>query len=51
VSAKQEKTRERRLEQLIDDSRHGRLIPSQRYGEEPRWVARNRAALGIGDAG
>ena len=48
VSAKQERTRSKRLEQLIDDSRHGRLIPSQRYGEEPRWVQRNRDALGIG---
>jgi hypothetical protein len=47
LSAKQQATRDRRMAQVIDDSAHGRLIPTQRYGEEPRWVARNRAALGI----
>lgn len=38
VTAKQEATREKRLAQLIDDSAHGQLIPSQRYGERPKWV-------------
>ncbi|NHN57114.1 hypothetical protein G9U51_15190 [Calidifontibacter sp. DB0510] len=47
LSAKQEATREKRLEQLIDDSRHGRLIPSQRYGKQPAWVATARAALDL----
>lgn len=40
ANAKTEPTRERRLAQLIDDSASGRLIPSQRYGEVPSWVAR-----------
>jgi len=44
VSAKQETTRDRRMAQLIDDSAAGRLIASQRYGREPGWVARARAA-------
>lgn len=48
ASAKQQATRDRRMAQLIEDSAAGRLIPSQRYGEEPVWVARNRAALGLG---
>lgn len=45
LSAKQVATRERRLTQLISDSANGRLIPSQRYDAEPRWVERARAAL------
>ncbi|GGB69122.1 YdeI/OmpD-associated family protein [Knoellia flava] len=44
VSAKREETRESRLAQLIDDSAHGRLIPSQRYGTVPKWVERAAAA-------
>ena len=44
VTAKREETREKRLLQLIDDSAHGRLIPSQRYGKQPGWVARAAAA-------
>jgi uncharacterized protein YdeI (YjbR/CyaY-like superfamily) len=40
VSAKQEATRARRLSQLVDDCAAGRLIPSQRYGDTPRWVER-----------
>jgi uncharacterized protein YdeI (YjbR/CyaY-like superfamily) len=44
MSAKQAATRDKRMAQLIDDSAHGRLIPSQRYGAEPRWVERARAA-------
>jgi hypothetical protein len=46
VSAKQEATRERRMRTLIDDHAHGRLIPPQRYGELPKWVARAAAAAG-----
>jgi uncharacterized protein YdeI (YjbR/CyaY-like superfamily) len=45
LSAKQAATRESRLAQLIADSSAGRLIPSQRYGAEPRWVVRARALL------
>jgi uncharacterized protein YdeI (YjbR/CyaY-like superfamily) len=44
VSAKREETRERRLLQLIEDSAAGRLIASQRYGDEPKWVAKAAAA-------
>jgi uncharacterized protein YdeI (YjbR/CyaY-like superfamily) len=40
MTAKQEATRDKRIAQLVDDCAHGRLIPSQRYGVEPRWVAR-----------
>jgi len=46
VSAKQEATRDRRIAQLVADSAAGQLIPSQRYGTEPVWVAKARAALG-----
>jgi uncharacterized protein YdeI (YjbR/CyaY-like superfamily) len=46
VCAKQEATRDRRIEQLIADCSAGRLIPSQRYGTEPVWVAKARVALG-----
>lgn len=46
VSAKQEETRNRRIAQLVSDCAAGRLIPSQRYGTEPVWVAKARAALG-----
>jgi uncharacterized protein YdeI (YjbR/CyaY-like superfamily) len=44
VSAKQEATRDRRMAQLVEDSAEGRLIPSQRYGTEPGWLARAREA-------
>lgn len=40
VSAKRPDTRARRLSQLVEDSAHGRLIPSQRYGTPPAWLAR-----------
>ena len=50
-SAKQQATRDRRIAQLVDDSAAGRLISTQRYGDEPSWVARNRAALGLGEGG
>lgn len=44
VTAKQEATRERRLAQLIECCAGGELIPPQRYGETPSWVARAAAA-------
>ncbi|MBB2985046.1 YdeI/OmpD-associated family protein [Terracoccus luteus] len=46
VTAKQEATRHKRLAQLVDDCSHGRLIPSQRYGDEPAWVRRFREREG-----
>jgi uncharacterized protein YdeI (YjbR/CyaY-like superfamily) len=49
MSAKQEATRDKRLAQLIDDSAAGRLIPSQRYGVEPKWAIRARAVLEAGE--
>lgn len=45
LSAKQPATRDRRMQQLISDSAAGALIPSQRYGTEPSWVVKARAAL------
>ena len=40
MSAKQEATRDKRMAQLLEDSAAGRLIPSQRYGQQPKWVER-----------
>ena len=40
MTAKQEATRDKRMAQLLEDSAAGRLIPSQRYGEQPKWVER-----------
>jgi uncharacterized protein YdeI (YjbR/CyaY-like superfamily) len=54
MTAKQEATRDKRLQQLIDDSSQGRLVPSQRYGEQPKWVERAAEAArlaGGADAG
>jgi uncharacterized protein YdeI (YjbR/CyaY-like superfamily) len=45
LSAKQAATRDRRMQQLVADSAAGQLIPSQRYGTEPSWVTKARAAL------
>ena len=45
MSAKQEVTRDRRMAELIEDCAAGRLIKPQRYGTEPAWVARARAAI------
>jgi uncharacterized protein YdeI (YjbR/CyaY-like superfamily) len=45
LSAKQPATRDRRIQQLVADCAAGQLIPSQRYGTEPSWVAKARAAL------
>jgi uncharacterized protein YdeI (YjbR/CyaY-like superfamily) len=44
TSAKQSSTNDARMAQLIEDSAAGRLIPSQRYGRAPAWVARAAAA-------
>ena len=44
LTAKQEVTREKRLAQLVADSAAGRLIPPQRYGDQPKWVERAAAA-------
>lgn len=46
TSAKRPQTREKRLAALVVDCAAGRLIPSQRYGAEPAWVRKARAALG-----
>lgn len=46
LTAKQEATREKRMAQLVDDCAHQRLIPSQRYGDEPAWVRRLRTQSG-----
>lgn len=44
MSAKQDATRRKRLAQLIEDSAHGRLVPPQRYGEQPKWLDRAASA-------
>lgn len=44
LTAKQEATRERRIAQLVECCAAGELIPSQRYGDVPRWVERAAAA-------
>lgn len=44
LSAKREQTRADRLATLVADCAAGRLIPPQRYGDEPRWLARAAAA-------
>ena len=44
MTAKQEATRQRRIEQLVECCATGVLIPSQRYGIEPKWVQRAAAA-------
>ncbi|QYJ02949.1 YdeI/OmpD-associated family protein [Nocardioides panacisoli] len=50
TSAKQEATRERRMAQLIECCAAGELVPSQRYGDRPRWVDR-AAEAAVGAAG
>jgi uncharacterized protein YdeI (YjbR/CyaY-like superfamily) len=42
--AKQEATRRKRLAELVEDCAAGRLVKFQRYGTEPKWVARAAAA-------
>ena len=44
TSAKRETTRENRLRQLVEDCVAGRLVPPQRYGDPPAWLARAAAA-------
>lgn len=44
LTAKQEKTRDARMAQLVADCAAGLLIKLQRYGDEPAWVARAAAA-------
>lgn len=44
LTAKQQTTRDRRLAQLVECSAAGELIPSQRYGQIPKWVERAAAA-------
>lgn len=48
-SAKREQTRVDRLATLIEDSAAGRLVPFQRYGEPPAWLARAAAAAASAD--
>lgn len=43
-TAKREQTRVDRLATLIEDSAAGRLVPFQRYGDPPAWLARAAAA-------
>ncbi|WP_200954455.1 MULTISPECIES: YdeI/OmpD-associated family protein [unclassified Nocardioides] len=49
LTAKQEATRDRRMAQLVEDSAAGRMIPSQRYGEIPKWVERAASAARAAD--
>jgi uncharacterized protein YdeI (YjbR/CyaY-like superfamily) len=44
TGAKQQATNDRRMAQLLEDHAAGRMIPSQRYGEQPKWVERAAAA-------
>ena len=43
-TAKREQTRADRLAALVEDSAAGRLVPFQRYGDPPAWLARAAAA-------
>ena len=51
VTAKQEKTRDSRMAQLVADCAAGRLIAIQRYGIPPKWVERAAAAARSADLG
>ena len=53
TGAKREATRTSRLQQLVADSAAGRLVPPQRYGDPPAWLARaaQAAAEAAGQAG
>ncbi len=44
TTAKQDATRDRRMTQLIECCEEGELVPSQRYGDIPKWVERAAAA-------
>jgi len=49
--AKQQATNDKRMRTLIEDHAAGRTIPSQRYGETPKWVARAAAAAKASSGG
>ena len=49
TTAKQQSTCDRRMSQLVADSAAGRLIPSQRYGDPPSWLARAAGAAAKAD--
>jgi uncharacterized protein YdeI (YjbR/CyaY-like superfamily) len=49
-SAKRDQTRADRLVVLVSDCAAGRLIPPQRYGAVPAWVAKAAAAAAAADA-
>lgn len=40
TGAKQQSTNDRRMAQLLEAHAAGRMIPSQRYGDQPKWVER-----------
>ncbi|GAA1894399.1 YdeI/OmpD-associated family protein [Lapillicoccus jejuensis] len=44
TGARQPTTNDKRMGQLVADCAAGRLIPSQRYGTTPAWLARAAAA-------
>lgn len=46
-TAKQQATRDRRATRLVECCAAGELIPSQRYGTPPGWLARAKAAQQI----
>jgi uncharacterized protein YdeI (YjbR/CyaY-like superfamily) len=46
LSAKQQATRDRRMEQVVGSCAAYLPIPPQRYGDEPAWMRRARAELG-----
>ncbi len=50
LTAKQEATRDRRMGQLVEASAAGQLIPPQRYGAVPAWLARAAAAASAAGA-
>ncbi|GAA3672608.1 YdeI/OmpD-associated family protein [Nocardioides ginsengisoli] len=50
LTAKQEATRDRRMAQLVADSAAGLMIPSQRYGDVPKWVERAAALAAAASA-
>lgn len=49
-SAQREKTRDDRLATLVSDCAAGRLVPPQRYGDPPAWLARAAAAAAAAGA-
>ncbi len=49
-SAKREQTRADRLATLVADCAAGRLVPPQRYGDPPAWLARAAAAAAAAGA-